>query len=289
VCGCCKMVWDHRWPLRPVKNLNPPSALGVMNLDLKSFTMFLHIAVEWWNFNISVLKNDYYFWRFHVESILFYQCVAGDIGQCCWYGTWGFPNLNVWLRNNISQENIEKSNRPVKCSFSTLTFLGIQSHTDFCCCAWVSFWTISIVRWRINCALCVGMELEDNLSDWRVCQKANKKLTSFFSRDLHDSNRKTWSLDYCSIQSETRCWHLAPLDRYCLRDALLAPTSILSERRVVGTGISVFGECSYPQDKNEKSQYDTYKGPFWEKKRSICQIAHIVRVFLKSPYLDIML
>jgi hypothetical protein len=168
-------------------------------------------------------------------------------------------------------------------------FGDTKSHRFFCCSAWVSFWTISIVRWRINCALCVGMELEDNLSDWRVCQKANKKLTSFFSRDLHDSNRKTWSLDYCSIQSETRCWHLAPLDRYCLRDALLAPTSILSERRVVGTGISVFGECSYPQDKNEKSQYDTYKGPFWEKKRSICQIAHIVRVFLKSPYLDIML
>jgi hypothetical protein len=31
-------------------------------------------------------------------------------------------------------------------------------------------------------------------------------------------------------------------------------------RRVVGTGISVFGEFSYPQDKNGKSQYDTYKG-----------------------------
>ncbi len=289
MCGCCKMVWDHRWPLRPVKNLNPPSALGVLNLDLKSFTMFLHIAVEWWNFNISVLKNDYYFWRFHVESILFYQCVAGDIGQCCWYGTWGFPNLNVWLRNNISQENIEKSNRPVKCSFSTLTFLGIQSHTDFCCCAWVSFWTISIVRWRINCALCVGMELEDNLSDWRVCQKANKKLTSFsLAICMIPTGRRgpsttvvfnlrrvvgTWHPS-TGILSETRCWHRLV---FYLRDALLAPAFLfLASFHILRT-------------KMRKASTIRTKVFFGKKNAQYVKSLTLWGFFLKSPYLDIML
>lgn len=152
----------------------------------------------------------------------------------------------------------------MKCSFSALTFLGTQSHTDFCCCcAWVSFWTVSIVRWRTNCALCVGMELEDNLRDWRVCQKVIKKNWHLFlSRSVWFQQEDvvpqlvfnlgrvvgTWHPS-TGILSETRCWQRL----------------VFYLRRVVGTGISVFGEFSYPQDKNGKSQYDTYKGLFWEK------------------------
>ncbi len=71
------------------------------------------------------------------------------------------------------------------------------------------------------------------------------------------------------IPSETRCWHRL----------------VFYLRRVVGTGISVFGEFSYPQDKIEKRQYDTYKGLFWEKNslnmwnRSHCEDFFEIAVF----------
>jgi len=86
-------------------------------------------------------------------------------------------------------------------------------------------------------ALCVwAWELEDNLSDWRVCQKANKKLTSFsLAICMIPTGRRgpsttvvfnlrrvvvgTWHPS-TGILSETRCWHRLV---FYLRDASLAP------------------------------------------------------------------
>ncbi len=127
--GCCKMVWDHRWPLRPVKKLKPPLSSRGYELRPKviynvfaycsRMVKFQHFCIEEWFLFLKIPCRKY---------TILSMCGGGHWAVLL---TWGFPNLNVWLRNNISQENIEKSNRPVKCSFSTLTFLGTQSHTDF--------------------------------------------------------------------------------------------------------------------------------------------------------------
>jgi hypothetical protein len=110
-------------------------------------------------------------------------------------------------------------------------------------------------------------------------RKPKKKLTSFsLTICMIPTGRRGPST---SIQSETRCWHLAPLDR-CVLSATrcwhLAPLDrcVLSAtrcwhrrvfylRRVVGTGISVFGEFSYPQDKMKKASTIRTKVYFGKK------------------------
>lgn len=150
--------------------------------------------------------------------------------------TWGFPNLNVWLRNNISQENIEKSNRPVKCSFSTLTFLGTQSHTDFSAALRGSRFgrfpllddaltALCVWAWNLKIILVIEEFVRKPTKNWHLFSLAICMIPTGRrgpSTTVVFNLRRvvgTWHPS-TGIVSETRCWHRLV---FYLRDALLAP------------------------------------------------------------------
>jgi hypothetical protein len=113
-------------------------------------------------------------------------------------------------------------------------------------------------------------------------RKPKKKLTSFsLTIWMIPTGRRGPST---SIQSETRCWHSAPLDRCVLSDTRCWHRLVFYLRRVVGTGISVFGEFSYPQDKMKKASTIRTKVYFGKKIAQYVKSLTLWGFFLKSPY-----